>query len=87
MANLEKEAKAAGCWKEAHSGAQAAMTLAMGGGVIDRESKGHLIHSMANRDTSVASTASKVIGLPGISGPLHMLLPLPGTPSTLQFAW
>lgn len=32
MANLEKEAKAAGCWKEAHSGAQAAMTLAMGGG-------------------------------------------------------
>lgn len=28
MANLKKEAKAAGCWKEAHSGTQAAVTLA-----------------------------------------------------------
>lgn len=53
------------CWKEAHSGAQAAGTLATG----VRETEGHLTHSMNNRDATMASTGSKVIGLPGISGP------------------
>lgn len=76
MANLEKEAKAAGCWKEAHSGTQAAVTLARG------SQTEKLKVTSSTRHTSAASTDSKVIGLPGISGPLHMLFTLPGTSST-----
>lgn len=63
MANLEKEAKAAGLLEGSTQWCSGSRDTGY------RETEGHLTHSMNNRDTTMASTGPKVLGLPGISGP------------------
>ena len=71
MANLEKEAKAAGCWQEAgFRHGQRPWPHSWGwGGILKasamRETRNHAVHWTPNRDTSGASAGSKVTGLPG----------------------
>lgn len=83
IANLEKGAKPPGCWKGVCSGTQAVVTCHT---AIGRKTIVTSSIKTVNRDQNMASTDSKVTGLPGTCGPVHMLFPLPGTSSTPCFA-
>lgn len=80
IANLEKEAMAAGHWKQACSGTEAAVTLPTG---LWSEKLEVTLSIKWPRVTSMTSTCSEVTRLAGTSRPLHMLFPLPGTASAL----